>query len=308
MCFHFLTKSFLTVSIMGLPLAAIQAGELMEAPSPEADAMKPIVSKDGPRMLSFYYDYFSEVDFDDESGSYQMHAARLQTPVVGGGGERFSWGVDAFFEYINFDVKDQPLLEDQDLYRTGLDLNFIWHKVNGSKWSPVIRLSPSLASDFESVTNDDFRMTAFVGSFYRQRPNLKWLFGLYYTDNLNDELLLPGFGVSWQPTEKMDVTLLGPRIDVSYRPQEDWRLGLFASAHSRSWNIEGDTGSESFEVNSMRTGVRVDYQMKEGLWLVMETGATMLNAVELLDNDEHEVFDDDAETGFFGKIGMRYRF
>ena len=35
----------------------------------------------------------------------------------------------------------------------------------------------------------------------------------------------------------------------------------------------------------------------------------MLNAVELLDNDEHEVFDDDAETGFFAQAGNEvYRF
>lgn len=311
MCSKMLKLCALTWSITAA-FSVANGGEVTGV-SPEPDAAEPLYAEDGPQMMGLYYDYFSEMDFEDESGSYRMDAFRLQTPLAGALNDGFAWGVDAFLEYTSFDVKDQPALEDMDLYRVGMDLNFIWLNAKGSKWSPMVRLSPSLASDFDSVTSDDLRLTATAGAFYQQRPNLKWLFGVFYTNNYygdkwNNFFMIPIVGFSWQPSEYWDVTALGSRLDVAYIPNDDWRFGLFVAARSRNWNIEGDTGSESFEITSMRTGARVDYQMVADCRVVFETGVTTFNGISRYDDDDNELYDEDADPGFFVTVGLRYKF
>lgn len=311
MCSKMLKLYALTWSITAA-FSVANGGEVT-AVSAEPDAAEPLYAEDGPQMMGLYYDYFSEMDFEDESGSYRMDAFRLQAPLAGALNDGFAWGVDAFLEYTSFDVKDQPALEDMDLYRVGMDLNFIWLNAKGSKWSPMVRLSPSLASDFDSVTSDDLRLTATAGAFYQQRPNLKWLFGVFYTNNYygdkwNNFFMIPIVGFSWQPSEYWDVTALGSRLDVAYIPNDDWRFGLFVAARSRNWNIEGDTGSESFEITSMRTGARVDYQMVADCWVVFETGVTTFNGISRYDDNDNELYDEDADPGFFVTMGLRYKF
>lgn len=312
MCSKLLKLSVLALSISS-SLSLVHGGEAQRVVNAGPDAAEPLYAEDGPQMMGLYYDYLSEVDFEDESGGYSLNAVRFQSPLAGKMKGGFAWGVDAFVEYTSFDVKDQPELEDMDLYRVGLDLNFIWLDVNGSKWSPMLRLSPSIASDFDSISSDDLRLTATAGAFYQQKPNLKWLFGVFYTNNYygdkwNNFFMIPIVGISWQPTEHFDITALGSRIDFSYLPNDDWKFSLFAAARSRNWNIDGDTGSESFEVTSMRTGVRVDHQLVEDCWVIFETGVTMFNGVSKYDDHDKELYDEDADPGFFVGVGLRYRF
>ena len=312
MCSKLLEKFVFAISVSSA-YAVVHAGELTEVTNEvnaEPDASIPLLAVDGPEMASFYYDYVGEMDFEDESGSYNLNAFRLQSPIAGAYDDGFGWGVDVFLEYTDFNVKDQSALEDLDLYRIGMDLNFIWLNVKGSKWSPVLRLSPSLSSDFESVSTDDFRMTATAGAFYQQRSNLKWLFGIFYTNNYysdkwNSFFMLPVVGFSWQPADCFDITALGPRIDFSYLPNDDWKIGAFFAARSRNWNTEGDN---SFQVSAFIAGARLDYQVVENCWIIGEVGMTFNNSVDVYDRHDRELFSEDADAGVFASVGLRYRF
>lgn len=255
------------------------------------------------------YSFWSEMELeDDSSAGFDMQAISLQVPVMGNRSADFSWGVDLEGEYTYFNARNEPVIGDHDLYELGFNASFSWNNVGGSKWSPVLSVMPSIATDFDSVESEAFRLTAFAGAFYQQRSNLKWLLGVAYNDQGHEEHVFPIAGFSWQPSAVWDVTLLGPRLDVTYKMNDDWRFGAFADVYSRSWEVENFNEQQTLVVFSARAGLRVDYQAFANAWVFAEAGVSFANSVEVRDSEEVELFDDDAESGFFGSVGMRYNF
>lgn len=295
------------IAVLGLLAGGMaNAGVMSTAVTPgSAD----VAEQDSPEVASLKYSFWSEMDFDDVDGGFDMHSVNLQVPVMGKRGTDFSWGVDLEAEYTQFNSRGPILVQDADLYKVGLNASFIWNNVGNSKWSPALSLQPSIATDFEDVDyGDAFRLTTFAGAFYQQQSNLKWLFGVAYTDLGRDQYVFPLAGFSWQPNDVWDVTLLGPRIDVTYKVSSDVKVGLFADAHSRSWDIENAGNHETLSVFSARAGARVDYQVFQSAWIFVEAGATFANNAELHDSSDNELFDEDADGGFFANFGLRYQF
>lgn len=255
-----------------------------------------------PSVL-FDYNYWSALDFDEESGGYNLHSGHFLVPINGSLNDSYAWVLEAEGSYTDLNVFDQPLLRDADLYRLGVDLSVVW--LNDSAWSPLVKLEPLVSSDFKKLTSDDFNITATVGTYYQQQDNLKWLVGVGYTNDLNDPTLFPSVGIDWQINENYSLVASGIRADFTYDSQQDWKAGLFADGFLQNWNLETSGAEQELEINSIRVGVSYERKLTSNLWLDTEVGLNFANEIELVDSSGNRIFKDDADSGYFFKIGGR---
>ena len=301
-----LKKRFGGVVLLSLLSAGtVNAGGVTES----VNLVDTAVAKDDSSVeATVKYSFWTGVDFAEGVGGYDFQTVSLEGPVLGNRGDGFSWSVHFEGEYTYFNSLRQPVVGDHDLYEVGFTASLLWNNIRGSKWSPVIILKPSIASDFDNINSDAFRLTAFAGAIYQQSSNFKWFVGAAYNDVGHQDHVFPVAGFSWQPNEFLDFTLLGPRLDLKYKHSADWHFGVFADVHSSSWDLTNNGAQQTLSLFSARAGVRVDYQAFENRWVFVEAGATFSNSLEVNDRNDNELLNDNADSGFFSNVGMRFEF
>lgn len=263
---------------------------------------------EGTPPSRLYYDYMSPMDFNDVAGDFSFNSLNLHTPFAGKSGDTFSWDLELDFGYAQFDPTGQLSLIDHDLYRFGVDFNAMYTPA-GSDWSPFMKLSPHFGTDFDDLSWSDFRMTAALGTFYEVHSNLKFAIGAAYLQDVRDNPFFPVVGVTWTPNPCWELVILGNRGDLIYKPHEDWRIRLYARTDSRNWAVQQGGESRDLELTSYRAGLGVDYQVHEHFWLQLSTGMTFGNELILYKGDsDTKIFDEEAESGWFGTFGLRLKF
>ncbi len=298
-------------------ILAVAAGPVLAGSAPISAVPEATSTGESPVAIRGQLDYWSPMKLDDGSGEYQLYAASFSSPIAGKAGERISWDLELNAEFIRFDINNdlnayqgnipnfRNLIDDRDLWNVGFTFNMMWNYEN-SNWSPFLRISPALATDFGGDTgSDDFRLMAIAGTFYQQSPTLKWIFAIAYQENFESAPILPFVGFDWQATETINVNLMGPRLNLIYAPADHWNVGLFTAANSRNWNIDTAAGSRNFEVNSARAGVSAAYKFGQKVWLTAETGISFVNSVDIQSTSGRTLYEEDADTGYFFNLGFR---
>jgi hypothetical protein len=110
------------------------------------------------------------------------------------------------------------------------------NQVHSEKWTGTYVLLPSIASDFETVTNEDFQIGLFTLLTYTKNKNLKYKFGFYANTENYGLLFVPLLGLYYlSPNQKFESTLLLPgQADFNYQVSKKTDLGI---------NFEGMTSS-----------------------------------------------------------------
>lgn len=248
------------------------------------------------------YSNWSGSDFEDASGGFNLHNFEALVPLSGGKSDRFAWLLEFDGGYTDFNVYDQPLLNDADLYRLGFDLGMIW--MNGSAWAPSLKLEPGLSTDFKHLTSDDFNITATAGMNYKQQDNLTWFFGVGYTSDLNDPTLYPTLGVDWQINNHYSLLVSGTKADVIYDSGQDWKARLFAHGYWHNWNLENAGQEQELQITSLQVGVGYERKLAENFWLDLAAGVNVGTKLELEDGAGID-YEEDADGSYFFKIGGR---
>lgn len=255
------------------------------------------------------YDYFSQVNLDQSNGSYEMQSTSFMSPVYGKKTDGYTFGLGLGMEYtdLNIESSPSPLLESQGLYRFGASINGLIRS-NNPRWSTLISLNPSLATDTRSISSKDLRIIAIGGALYQASPDLQWFFGAVYQNNFDGIPFFPGIGFNWQATENFQITFMGPRLNLFYDLHDDWRLNAFASFRSRNWNIDSTPSSTNLQIVTARAGVAIQHQLAEKFVIYSETGLTFNNSIEATTTGGSRLFKEDAETGYFINCGLRLSF
>ncbi|HSQ46089.1 MAG TPA: DUF6268 family outer membrane beta-barrel protein [Lutibacter sp.] len=113
------------------------------------------------------------------------------------------------------------------------------NQVHSEKWTGTYVLLPSIASDFEKVTNEDFQIGLLTLLTYKKNKNLKYKFGFYANTENYGPLFVPLFGLYYlSPSEKFESTLLLPgQADLNYQLAKKIALGINFDGMTSSYNL-----------------------------------------------------------------------
>ena len=245
-----------------------------------------------------------EVDFDTEAGGFSYERFELDIPFSAphyvNDNNAFMIGMDYKATWLDTDT----LLGDMDLHDFRLKLRWMYRQP-GSQWSWMTLLQPGLATDGNSVDMDDFSVNGQVGFRYAASADLAWIGGVYFFENSMETRVYPGIGFQWKPNDDLLVRLSGPSFKASWQPREDWIIHAVVASGGGTWNVEESGADFDVRLRSYHAAVGVERQLSEKLWLGLWAGVTFANELEIDTVSGTGVFEDDADSGWFMKLGIR---
>ncbi len=271
----------------------VNLGDFLMSRSP---AIAPSVSID--------YTLSPDVDFDTMAGGFSFEQASLSLPLTApihlNDRHAFVFGIDYAATWLDTDTP----LGNMDLHDFRIMARWMYRQP-GSKWSWTAHLSPGVATDGSAMSSDDFVVSGQVGFRYRSSDRFAWLGGVAFSVDGLESRVTPGIGFQWMPVDEVIVRLTGPSLKVSWQPHDDWLLHAGVWSAGGTWNVENNGNSFDIRLESFQAGIGVERRLSEKVWLGLWVGATISNELEIDTDSGNEIFKDDADSGWFARIGVR---
>jgi hypothetical protein len=197
-------------------------------------------------------------------------------------------------------------LGDEDLHEIDFSL-FLYKMEAGSRWLSGAWINPSLATDFESLSGDDFFLDLAGGAGYRVSDQLIVGAGIGALNLTGDTAVYPGIGFLWSPREDLFVAFYGPNFRAGWEATDAWRLGFEVRPNGGIWNIDSAGGSRNIDFSSFRVGLGSSHRLTEKMWLTYGGGVTVGNALNITSTDGSDLYKnrlDDLDTGFYGFLSL----
>lgn len=193
---------------------------------------------------------------------------------------------------------DHDFSEHTALNKVRLQLGL--NQVHSEKWTGTYVLLPSIASDFETVTNEDFQVGLLTLFTYSKNKNLKYKVGFYTNTEKYGPLFVPLLGLYYlSPNQKFESTLLLPgQADFNYQLAKKTALGINFDGMASSYNLHNTiyTPKEQYVVRSSNElYTYLQFQLGKSLVAKTKVGYSITRTYKVFDNDDKV----DLSLGYF---------
>ncbi|MDC6365272.1 MULTISPECIES: DUF6268 family outer membrane beta-barrel protein [Flavobacteriaceae] len=286
------------------------------------------------RKVSFFLAIFSvtctmaqfsdEIKFEQDllSGS---NVANINKTKVGVGFPLFktetyslSIGGDCQATNINYVDADVPFTtEEIENFQTFSGSLKFAHKL-GDKWGLILKGETQLSSNFDNdMSGDDiFYNGSLIFRRTNEENNTVWKIGAVYDHQYGLDIPIPWISYSKQVNEQFGYQIGMPEMYATYNLGKSHQFNAFAKLDGfmGSFNDEMEIKVSDFEdvgilrQTSVVSGLGYRLNFLENLSLNVDAGFSLYNNMTVEDYDGSEIYDFDYKNGFYGTIGIRYRF
>jgi hypothetical protein len=211
-----------------------------------------------------------------------------------------------YLNYRNWDYEQGGNFKVEDAYAVAYSLTLL-HKLS-PKWSLITIVTPGLASDFKAkISRDDFAIQAIAGLGRHFSEKLTLYFGLLYSRDFGEPLLLPAVRLEWDNGSDLKATVTPPLdVELWYLPNQALELGLLINTAGNQYHGDPDIyGIDNpqlrYSVTTLGPSAKVN--ILPWLHLNLEGGITFLRRFEFFDGDEEALSVDLKQTGFL-RVGL----
>ncbi len=170
-------------------------------------------------------------------------------------------------------------------------LQFGLNQVHSEKWTGTYILLPSVASDFESISKEDFQIGLLTLFTFTKKENLKYKIGFYTNTEKYGPLFVPLFGLYYMsPNKKFESTLLLPgQADFNYQLAKKTALGINFDGMTSSYNLRESiyTPKGQYVVRSSNElYTYLQFQIGKSLVAKTKLGYSISRTYKVFNNDE----------------------
>lgn len=193
---------------------------------------------------------------------------------------------------------------DYDLHQFSAPLTAFWSQP-GEAWSYNVRIDPSLSSDLESISAEDFFIGGRIGAGYSFTEQRRINFGLSYTHMSGDAQVLPFLGFDWAINDQWLARLNGPSLQLRWNPCSDWIVRFLTSPAGGVWNIESHGRSRDLAIQGYGIGVSIEKQFQQSWWLTLGFGYSIGNGYDINTTNNRLIAESDADSSSYLSLGAR---
>jgi len=255
------------------------------------------------------YDYTEKRTFDDSDESIQQQIILLRTPLYYKKlSEQHTFALSLQYESSLLGSNNPFFKSDKLLHN--IELPFTLIKFNDdSNWAWILSASPSIGTDFDATGSDAYGGYVLAVLGYRMSNTFAIGFGVYYSHQFDNDLLVPGLGFTWLPHKDWALGFVPPRASIFYTPSDNWRFGLQARLRGGSWLVNSDTYGDDTRLSyySLHTYASIEYQLANSdLWLGARAGFTFGENWEAEQSNGFTAFDKNSDPALFIGLSLRY--
>lgn len=198
-----------------------------------------------------------------------------------------------------------------DLYSNFVTGGYL-HFWNEKKWSLVTEIRFKLNSDYHKPVFNDIQTGGWFLVTHKAR-GFDWFAGMYFNQEVNENLIFPIGGIYWIPNERLNLYVLVPSvIRLEYTLEENkWFTGLETQWNLNTYLINEISETEFFRKETLVTSIFLEKNITRNLVLRANIGHYQINKFEAFNaNDElipQSQLDSKLIQNLSLKAGIAYR-
>ena len=240
-------------------------------------------------ILKVGYSFAPNVKFEnnEERTDVNSFEANLTLPIVLNDKHALITGIDFNSSHL---LLSPEYKQSTTLYNTLLKIGLA--STHSEKWSTTFVLLPKIASDYKSISNDDFYFGGYAIAKIKKNENLSYRFGFYTSTEAFGLFATPIFGAYYKsPNAKFEIDASLPiKADINYSLGKS-KIGFDYFGIGRSYNISQDTSTPVYiEQSPLEFSTYFQYGMLEN--------SILLRAKLGYSNNTFEVYEQGDELDF----------
>jgi len=210
------------------------------------------------------------------------------------------------YRFTEFDTSVPGLLTEEGLHTLRLPIAIFYD--HSEDWIFGGMVMPAISGDLNS--DEGFEFSGALGFGRSFGSGFRLLGGVYYSDGFGEEQIIPGIALTWRPSPRWDIYLLGPMSSINYRVSDNWMVSLSGRYSSPTWNVEADSAGpdRDIEVSSARVGLKVERRFTDQIWAYLSGGVSFARELDIETTSDLDLLEDDIDAGPFLRVGMNLRF
>ncbi|MCK0161328.1 DUF6268 family outer membrane beta-barrel protein [Allomuricauda sp. F6463D] len=218
-------------------------------------------------------------------------------------------------EYVDVDVPfTTEMIEDFNMFSGSLKFA---HALADS-WSVILTGEGQISSNFDNDMGGDdvFYNGSLIFRNTDVENNTVWKIGAIYDHQYGLDTPIPWVTYSKQLTEKFGYQIGFPEMYANYNLGLCHQFSAFAKLDGfmGSFNDEMEVKVSDFDdtgilrQTSVVSGLGYSFNFLDNFSLNIDAGFSLYNNMTVEDYDGNEIYDFDYNNGFYGTIGIKYRF
>ncbi len=275
-----------------------------------------------PALLGFGAPGFSiattgsgTMDYDEssrKSGSLDLFDVRVRAPLNGIKlGESAFGGVSLNYQYTYFDATRLLGLKQQTLHSADLQFFLARFPTTNQGWMGILLVNPGISSDFRNLSGDSFSLTAVAVVGYQFSDRLTLAVSGAYNHSIGEDVVVPGVGVIWRPTDTITLQLLPPLVSIGWTPLPEWTFSVTTYPGGGAWNVDRQGTAKNVDAINLelwRAGLGVERRFGDHWRVTAVAGANLGGKIELRDSSQRVLADRDLKPSAFGLLGLAWDF
>ena len=178
------------------------------------------------------------------------------------------------------------------------------------KWQIILNINPSLASDFgDRLSTNDLLFQANGFALLEKKTNIKYGFGLAFTNRFGREIIIPTLLVKYaKPKMTLDI-LLPLRVKILFQPKSDLlRFGLEALLNGGIFNNSyapqiSDVVPDEIGYSRINIGPIINFRLKKLVNIYFAGGLSTARKLEFV-NESEDTLDRTPDVGPYIRFGF----
>ncbi|WP_422859513.1 DUF6268 family outer membrane beta-barrel protein [Flagellimonas sp. S174] len=187
-----------------------------------------------------------------------------------------------------------------------------------NNWRMVVSVGTTLTSNFgDGISEEDFVFNAILGFTKRWGEGNRFsnlLVGAFYGTQFGEPIVFPAVSFSQQLNEHWSYSLGIPVTGLTYRVNAKHSVAILASPqgifgnNSNEIAVEGNATLKNtkLQFNGINTRFSYRYLFTKNLAFVGEVGFVPNPTLQILDDENKEIFDFEPESGAYFNLGLRF--
>lgn len=262
-------------------------------------------------LFTAAYFYYPALTFDTAEGKVQTEIKEVRTSF------QAALPLKAKKTYLLNRVQYSLLQYEADVTSKALRIQDTYHTIQYTvgllqilpkRWQLVFNVSPTLASDFRaSLSSDDFILQLSALALKRASENVQYGFGLAYTTQFGDPLLLPLIRLVYRKNNWLTNIVLPAYISQYYEFNKGSRLGLKAAVYGNFYNVNATREDSTIDrVAYSRVTLGPEYRLRlfGSLYVTTAAGVAVANLLRIENEAPNEALKLNADSRFFFNVGL----
>lgn len=141
---------------------------------------------------------------------------------------------------------------------------------------------PSMSSDLASPTDKNLSFSAALFLSNKSTSSLSLRYGIFYSNSINGQILIPAFNFDWSPTNKLRINAVNPlNPEVTYQLTPRYRLGLEFEYITKLYNLSKSSSNLYVADNRTILAPYVDINLIQNVVLNIQGGYAFQRKLEV---------------------------